>query len=256
MRQKSEVRRKKSCQQWQDFCFLFLLLQLIWINRVIKKQKDTIMKNKITSVLLVLLATFITLGGTTSCKSKKRLAKEAAEAEYKSRVADAVKDLTAILDDETPWTLEEKEHRVQTIKDWNLQNAEVDDLLFQVEKKLARERAQAEQAAEAARKDAEAKAQAQQPKNVLETNFSRIAASNNVTQANSIINETLKLFESKNVPVLIIISQAGGFNDYDRPTTIENYLNYLKDQKVSRNRVSDLKFNDNGKITEVELIKN
>ena len=90
---------------------------------------------------------------------------------------------------------------------------------------------------------------------MLESSFSRIAASNNTTQANSIINETLKLFESKNVPVLIIISQAGGFNDYDRPTTIENYLNYLKDQKVSRNRVSDLKFNDNGKITEVELIK-
>ena len=214
------------------------------------------MKNKITTVILVLLATFITLGGTTSCKSKKKLAKEAAEAEYKARVADAVKDLTAILDDETPWTLEEKEHRVQTIKDWNLQNAEVDDLLFQVEKKLARERAQAEKDAEEARKEAEAKAQAQQPKNVLESNFSRIAASNNITQANSIINETLKLFESNNTPVLIIISQAGGFNDYDRPTTIENYLNYLKDQKVSRNKVANLKFNDNGKITEVELIKN
>lgn len=214
------------------------------------------MKHKITTVMLVLLATFITLGGTTSCKSKKRLAKEAAEAEYKARVADAVKDLTAILDDETPWTLEEKEHRVQTIKDWNLQNAEVDDLLFQVEKKLARERAQAEKEAEEARKEAEAKAQAQQPKNVLESNFTRIAASNNITQANSIINETLKLFESKNVPVLIIISQAGGFNDYDRPTTIENYLNYLKDQKTSRNKVANLKFNDNGKITEVELIKN
>jgi hypothetical protein len=214
------------------------------------------MKNKITTVILVLLATFITLGGTTSCKSKKKLAKEAAEAEYKARVADAVKDLTAILDDETPWTLEEKEHRVQTIKDWNLQNAEVDDLLFQVEKKLARERAQAEKDAEEARKEAEAKAQAQQPKNVLESNFSRIAASNNITQANSIINETLKLFESNNTPVLIIISQAGGFNDYDRPTTIENYLNYLKDQKISRNKVANLKFNDNGKITEVELIKN
>lgn len=214
------------------------------------------MKSKITTVILVFLAVFITLGGTTSCKSKKKLAKEAAEAEYKAKVSDAVRDLTAILDDETPWTLEEKEHRVQTIKDWNLQNAEVDDLLFQTEKKLARERAQAEQEAEAARKEAEAKAKAQEPKNILESNFSRIAASGNTTQANSIINETLKLFESNNTPVLIIISQAGGFNDYDRPTTIENYLNYLKDQKISRNKVANIKFNDNGKITEVELIKN
>ena len=205
--------------------------------------------------MLVLLAAFITLGGTTSCKSKKKLAKEAAEAEYKARVSEAVKDLTAILDDETAWTLEEKEHRVQTIKDWNLQNAEVDDLLFQVEKKLARERAQAEQRAEEERRAAEEAAKAKEPKNLLEKNFNSIATASSVTQANRIINETLQLFSSNSAPVLIIISQAGGFNDYDRPTTIEDYLNYLKDQKVNRNRVSDLKFNDNGKITEVELIK-
>ena len=213
------------------------------------------MKNKITTVLLVLLATFITLGGTTSCKSKKRLAQEAAEAEYKARVAEAVRDLTAILDDETTWTLEEKEHRVQTIKDWNLQNAEVDDLLFQVEKKLARERAQAEQKAEEERRAAEEAAKAKEPKNMLEKNFAGIANAASVTQANRIINETLQMFSSNSVPVLIIISQAGGFNDYDRPTTIENYLNYVKDQKANRNQVYNLKFNDAGKITEVELIK-
>lgn len=213
------------------------------------------MKNKITTVMLLLLAAFITIGGTTSCKSKKRLAKEAAEAEYKARVAEAVRDLTAILDDETTWTLEEKEHRVQTIKDWNLQNAEVDDLLFQVEKKLSRERAQAAQRAEEERRAAEEAAKAKEPKNVLERNFASIASASSVTQANRLINETLQLFSSNSVPVLIIISQAGGFNDYDRPTTIENYLNYLKDQKVNRNKVENLKFNDNGKITEVELIK-
>ena len=213
------------------------------------------MKNKITTVMLLLLAAFITIGGNTSCKSKKRLAKEAAEAEYKARVAEAVRDLTAILDDETTWTLEEKEHRVQTVKDWNLQNAEVDDLLFQVEKKLSRERAQAAQRAEEERRAAEEAARAQQPKNVLERNLASIASASSTTQANRLINETLQLFANNNVPVLIIITQAGGFNDYDKPTTIENYLNYVKDQKVNRNKVNDLKFNDAGKITEVELIK-
>lgn len=213
------------------------------------------MKNKITTVMLLLLAAFITIGGNTSCKSKKRLAKEAAEAEYKARVAEAVRDLTAILDDETTWTLEEKEHRVQTIKDWNLQNAEVDDLLFQVEKKLSRERAQAAQRAEEERRAAEEAARAQQPKNVLERNLASIASASSTTQANRLINETLQLFANNKVPVLIIITQAGGFNDYDKPTTIENYLNYVKDQKVNRNKVNDLKFNDAGKITEIELIK-
>ena len=206
------------------------------------------MKNKITTIMLVLLAAFITLGGTTSCKSKKRLAREAAEAEYKSKVEQSVKDLNAILDDETLWTLEEKEARVKTIKDWNLQNAEVDDLLFQVEKKLARERAQKEE-------EERNKQEAQNANATLERNFASIARSGNVTQANRTINETLGLFESPNVPVLIIINQSAGFNDYDRPTTIEKYLNYLKDQKISPNKVHEIKYNANGKINELELIK-
>lgn len=210
------------------------------------------MKNKLTTIAMILLAVFITLGGTTSCKSKKRLAKEAAEAEYKSKVADAIKDLNAILNDETLWTLEEKEARVQTIKDWNLQNAEVDDLLFQVEKKLARERAQRN---EEERRAAEERERMQSANVVLERNFRSIAGASSISQANRVISETLSMFESNNVPVLIIISQAGGFNDYDRPTTIEKYLNYLKDQKVSRNDVNDIKYNSSGKITELELIK-
>jgi hypothetical protein len=57
------------------------------------------------------------------------------------------------------------------------------------------------------------------------------------------------------VPVLIIISQAGGFNDYDRPTTIGKYLDYLKDQKVYTNTIEQVKYDSNGKITELELIK-
>ena len=210
------------------------------------------MKSKITSIMLVLLAVFVTLGGTTSCKSKKQLAKEAAEAEFRSRYDQAVKDLNAILDDETLWSLEEKEARVQTIKDWNLQNAEVDDLLFQVEKKLARERAQ---------KDAKERENAvEQEKNqsteaTLEGNFGSIARAGSVTQANRIIKETLGVFESSNVPVLIIIKQNQGFNDYDRPTTIEKYLNYLKNQKKATEKVYNIKYNSNGKINELELIK-
>jgi hypothetical protein len=210
------------------------------------------MKSKITTVMMVLLAAFITLGGTTSCKSKKRLAKEAAEAEYKSRVEQAVQDLNAILDDETLWTLEEKEARVQTIKDWNLQNAEVDDLIYQVEKKLARERAQKE---EEERRAAEEREKANAADVVLGRNFNNIAHASSVSQANRIINETLDMFESPDVPVLIIIKQNAGFNDYDRPTTIEQYLNYVKDQKKATEKVHEIKYNNSGKINEIELIK-
>ena len=210
------------------------------------------MKSKITTIMMVLLAAFITIGGTTSCKSKKKLAKEAAEAEYKSKVEQAITDLNAILDDETGWTLEEKEARVKTIKDWNLQNAEVDDLLFQVEKKLARERAQRD---EEERRAAEERTKADAADVVLGRNFSSIANAGSVSQANRVINETMNLFESPDVPVLIIIKQNAGFNDYDRPTTIEKYLNYVKDQKKATEKVYELKYNANGKINELELIK-
>ena len=210
------------------------------------------MKSKITTIMLVLLAAFITLGGTTSCKSKKRLAKEAAEAEYKSKVEQAIADLNAILDDETLWTLEEKEARVQTIKDWNLQNAEVDDLLFQVEKKLARERAQRD---EEIRRAAQEQEQAAAADVVLGRNFNSIANAGSASQANRVINETLEMFESPNTPVLLIIKQNAGFNDYDRPTTIEKYLNYVKDQKKASEKVHEIKYNANGKINELELIK-
>ena len=233
-----------------------LLLQFIWVFEVITievkmKKHNKTMKNRITTVIMVLLAVFVTLGGTTSCKSKKKLAKEAAEAEYKSKKEQAIKDLNAILDDETLWSLEEKEARVQTIKDWNLQNEEVDDLLFQVEKKLARERAQKEEEIRINAQTVENKADNE----ILEQNFSNIARASSTAQANRLINETLDLFESQNVPVLIIINQSAGFNDYDRPTTIEKYLNYLKDQKASNNRVHDIQYNANGKINELELIK-
>ena len=210
------------------------------------------MKSKITTVMMVLLAAFITIGGTTSCKSKKKLAKEAAEAEYKSKVEQAITDLNAILDDETEWTLEEKEARVKAIKDWNLQNPEVDDLLFQVEKKLARERAQKD---EEARRAAEERTKADAADVVLGRNFSSIANAGSVNQANRVINETINMFESPDVPVLIIIKQNAGFNDYDRPTTIEKYLNYLKDQKKATEKVFGVKYNNNGKINELELIK-
>ncbi len=64
----------------------------------------------------------------------------------------------------------------------------------------------------------------------------------------------MQQFASPDVPVLIIISQAGGFNDYDRPTTISNFLNYLKDRKEYKYKVESVKQDNLGKITEIELI--
>jgi hypothetical protein len=69
------------------------------------------------------------------------------------------------------------------------------------------------------------------------------------------INESLGLFSSPDAPVLIIISKSGSIVDYDRPTTIRNYLNYLKDTKNNINRVEKISYDDKGKIKELELYK-
>ena len=86
--------------------------------------------------------------------------------------------------------------------------------------------------------------------------FNSISTSTNTASANASINEALTLFASPETPVFIVISDSGGVKDYDKPTTIKDYLNYLKDQKKNINAVSNLKTDGNGKITELELRKN
>jgi hypothetical protein len=112
---------------------------------------------------------------------------------------------------------------------------------------------------EAAKRDAEARQRemmANAPKARLNQYFQSIASSSNVASANSSINEALTLFASPDTPVLIVISEEGGKKDYDRPTTIKEYLNYLKDTNNNANSISDLQLDSSGKITEVELTKN
>lgn len=117
-------------------------------------------------------------------------------------------------------------------------------------------------AAEKARLEAEEKLRrenemkASSPANKLAQYFSAIANAGNTTSANTSINEALTMFASPNTPVLIVISEEGGVKDYDRPTTIKDYLNYLKDQKKSLNAIADMKTDGSGKITELELRKN
>jgi hypothetical protein len=94
------------------------------------------------------------------------------------------------------------------------------------------------------------------PKVKLNQYFNAIASASNVTAANSNITEALGLFASPETPVLIVISEENGKKDYDRPTTIKAYLNYLKDQKKNANDINSLSVDDSGKITEVELRKN
>jgi hypothetical protein len=169
---------------------------------------------------IVMLAFFILISAA-GCKSKKK-AMEAAAAE-KAR-------------------MEQEASRKKQLEE-------------EAKMKEAEEKARMEAEANA-KKEAEMKAAASTPKAKLNQYFDAIAGSSSAASANSSINEALTLFASSDTPVLIVISDSGGQKDYDKPTTIRSYLNYLKDQKKNINRIENLQIDGSGKITEVELRKN
>ncbi len=89
----------------------------------------------------------------------------------------------------------------------------------------------------------------------IENIFSAIASSTSTESANAKISEALTLFASQDVPVIIAFYKENGVKDYDEPTTISKYLNYIKDQKKSPNKIENVVYNTQGKIEEIELIK-
>ena len=205
-------------------------------------------------LILILLVGGLAFG-TGGCKSKKKLAMEQAALEYAEKVEKAKAELQAILDDDGTMPLTEKERRLADIKGQNLNDPEVNDLIAKVEAKIAAEK-------EALRiKDEEELLQKQVEEekhryDYINDAFSEIAYAKDVETANAKISDALKLYSSESVPVLIIIHQDGEVTDYDKPTNIKDYLNYLKDQKKYNNSINTVKFDSYGQITELELIKN
>jgi len=122
-----------------------------------------------------------------------------------------------------------------------------------LEEEKRRKEAEEKAAREAQQKALEAQANA--PKARLTQYFESIANAATIGSANTSINEALAMFASPQTPVLIVVSESGGQKDYDRPTTIVDYLNYLKDQKKNPNKISNVQVDSSGKITELELRK-
>lgn len=209
-------------------------------------------------IMMFILAAIIITGGATSCKSKKKLAREKVAAEYAMKVDQAKKDLTAMLNGTTNWSLDEQDKRLDVIKSYNIDDAGVVDLTSKVESKLSMDRAEAERQAEEERlrhEEEERRKTAASKYQKIDNQLDAIATARSVDVANDKINMALQQFATPDIPVLIIISKAGGFNDYDRPTTISKFLNYLKDKRQYQYKVESVKRDGLGKITELELIK-
>ncbi len=209
-------------------------------------------------IMMFFLATIIIMGGASSCKSKKKIAREKAAAEYTTKVDQSKKDLTAMLNGTTSWTLDEQDARLNTIKSYNIDDTDVVDLISKVEAKLSMDRAEEQRKNEEdrLRKEEEERIKAAASKyQSVDNKLNAVALARNVDIANNQIDIALSDFATPDVPVLIIISKAGGFNDYDRPTTISKFLNYLKDKQQYNYKVEMVKRDGLGKITELELIK-
>ena len=70
------------------------------------------MKLSIKSIFVIMLMSLITIGGTTSCNSKKKMAKK----EYAEKLETAKRDLNAIIEGTTQWTLDDQFARVDEIE--------------------------------------------------------------------------------------------------------------------------------------------
>jgi len=87
----------------------------------------------------------------------------------------------------------------------------------------------------------------------LEKYFNTVSSAASVTSANQSIQEVLAMFSNQEIPILIVIHEEGGVKDYDEPTTIKKYLDYLKDTKKNLNFISDIRLDGSGKVSELEL---
>ena len=212
------------------------------------------MKKKLFNTGVLGLTMIVLLLSVSACKSKQKVAQEEAAAAYALKIEQAKQDLVAILIDQGSMTLEEKESRLKVIKDQDFQDAEVRDLVQRAEDLLANLR---QELRDEKKKEEEYSKQQEQNKfgNEVKRHFRSIAEAANFAEANKRITTALQLFASQDIPLLIIISQENGVKDYDRPTTIRKYLEYLKDQGQFNIDIENLVVDKNGKITEIELIK-
>lgn len=216
------------------------------------------MKKPITRSIIPKLMILLLIGGmafaTGGCKSKKKLAQEQSAMEYAEKVQKAISDLQAILDDDGTMPLAEMERRLNDIKSQNLNDKKVNELIVKVEDKIAKRKEELKKLEEEEQKRLAEEAE-RTKYDYIDDSFFEVANASDVETANMKISNALKLYASEDVPVLIIIHQEGDVVDYDRPTTIREYLNYVKDQKKYDNKIAKVKMDDYGQITELELIK-
>lgn len=223
-----------------------------------KKHEIQLKRFHWSKLIAFVLVFTIALGGS-SCKSKKKIVAEKAAIELANKIAQAKASLIDLLRDDNPKTYEEKVAELKRIKDMQLRNPDVEQFTNQAEAKLNNEYKEILQKKEEEKKQKELEVlrlKKQADLDNINAHFISIAEAANASEANLRIKQTLTYYASPEIPVLLIINIYGdNQKDYDKPTTIGHYLNYLKDVKTYNRQIESIKFDENHKIIEIELIK-
>lgn len=212
--------------------------------------------------LILLLS--ISLLGSVGCNRKKKLAEEMARQEAlaeaeaaeqeRERQIDAVRDQLQGLIDNPAGSfddLRDKERELMQIKNQNLDDPRVQALIKKAEYALQLERENLDNQ----QNDRKQEAESVTMKDQLLDHFQSVANAGSPNLANIRIKRALEMFSSEDSPVLIVISEVRGRREYDRPTTIRRYLDYLKDQGKNPDTIDRVILDNNGRIKELELIK-
>jgi competence protein ComGC len=192
----------------------------------------TLIKNS-----LVLLALAALMVGPIGCKSKKPVVVDDTDNTEKvdTKLVQAKATLKELLSDNCTKSIEEKEKILAEMKAMNSDDAELQSLIKQVEENIKKEKEEIRIAEEKAK-------EAAKPENRLRRYFDGIAKASDDAAANQLITEALEMFTSEKSNVLIIIAEEGAIKDYDKPTKIDAYLNYLKTTKNNINDVDEIKW--------------
>ncbi|MDN5216761.1 hypothetical protein QQ020_32120 [Fulvivirgaceae bacterium BMA12] len=200
----------------------------------------------------LLLALLITMLG---CKSQQNVVKSK-DGKLSVDKETVIRDLNNIIDPESELTNEEKTALLKAIKDHGFQDAQVDSLIIEAENALYATAqnttaTEYEEPADATVEDE--KDPLVELEDLLTDQFKALANPMPAVDSEDIISETLNYFESNDSPVLIILQKLDGKTFYDRPTTIEKYLYYLKDLKRESHQIEEVNLNTNDKINKLIL---
>lgn len=212
----------------------------------------TIVKFWSTSFSTILFFAFFLL----ACQSQKNIVRSK-DGKLSIDKSVVINDLKSIIDTNSELTVDEKKVLLNAIIDHDFQDTQLDSLVALAENALYSGQENQENAVstevvdistEVPRKNIDAILQEK-----LTSQFGAITKLESNDESEEIIIETLTYFESKESPVLIILREIEGKTFYDRPTTIEKYLYYLKDLKKNRHQIEKLDFDANEKINKMIL---